>query len=280
LKYLFFLLLIPFLSSCCLTKNWGKAEVGPDANGNWQAFLENKKMKVRYGYGMGQEEPESCIREVYLKNHPDQNLAGPFLDASAHRGVIIKAEVVKNSKREKKIYLEWIPVPSMQKVFPGPAKSEISIYRNKTFLKIRYLDFCFAHTCDIGLDKQHVIDKNWGGITRIYGYNHDSIPQYEDCLYWNKFGIFGCDSLHTKNGIGGNPEKLTYKNHLIMGVYNRKTRLGFGRILPAANVRCIKILWNKGFEIFPQGKNYTGYLYFFDGSEKEVLNLGKRIIRQ
>jgi hypothetical protein len=278
MKSLLILLLFPLMFSCTLTKEWGKAEVGLDANGNWQASLENRKMKVRYGFGMGQDEPESCIREVYLKNHPDQNLAGPFLDASAHRGVIVKAAVVKNTSREKRIYLEWIPVPSMKKLFPGPARSEVSIFPNKTYLKIRYLDFCFAHTCDIGLDKGHVLDKNWGGVTRIYGFQSDSIPQYEDCFYWNKFGIFGCDSLHSRNGVGGNPEKLSFRNQMIMGVYNKNTNLGFGRILPAANIRCIKILWNKGFEIFPQGKNYTGYLYFFDGGEKEVISDGKKLV--
>ena len=234
-------------------------------------------MKVPYGYGRGQDDPESCIREVILKDHPNDNLAGALLDASAHRGLLVKAEFIKDTLEEKTIYLEWVPVPKMKEQFPGPAKCEVSIFKNSTVLKIRYIDFCFAHTCDIRLDKQHVLDKNWGGITKVYGFDKDSIPQYEDCLYCRKHGLFGCDSIHMKNGLEGDPGVLTSKGQMIMGVYNKANNLGFGRVLPANNIRCIKILWNKGFEIFPQGKDYTGYLYFFDNAEDGVISTGKNI---
>jgi len=277
-KVLFLCCLAMTCFSCKLNKDWGKVSVGQDEKGFWEATLENEKMKVRYGYGMGDGDAESCIREVILKAHPEDNLAGPLIDASAHRGLLTRAEVVKDSPEEKTIYLEWLPVPGMKKQFPGPAKCEVSIFRNSPILKIKYIDFCFAHTCDIGLDKKHVLDKNWVGITRIYGFDKDSVPQYEDCLYWQKYGIFGCDSVHIKNGIGWDPGSLSYKGRMIMGVYNKANNLGFGRVLPADNIRCIKILWNKGFEIFPQGQNFTGYIYFFDNGESGVLSSGKNIV--
>ena len=265
------------LFSCKLNKDWGKVSVGQDKKGNWEAYLENDKIKVRYGYGMGQGDAESCIREVILKDHPDDNLAGALIDGSANRGLLTRAEVIKDGRDEKKVYLEWAPVPGMKKLFPGPAKCEVSVFRNSRILKVKYIDFCFAHICDIGLDRKHLLDKYWGGVTRVYGFNKDSIPQYEDCLYWLKYGIFGCDSIHTKNGVEGEPGQLSYKGQMIMGVYNKANNLGFGRVLPADNIRCIKILWNKGFEIFPQGKNYTGYIYFFDNGENGVLTTGKDI---
>ena len=92
------------LFSCKTDKDWGKVSVKQDEKGNWEAFLENEKMKVRYGYGMGQGDAESCIREVILKDHPDVNLAGPFIDASAHRGLLIKAEIISDTPEEKTIY--------------------------------------------------------------------------------------------------------------------------------------------------------------------------------
>ena len=270
--------LIFLVSSCSIPNDWGKVAAGLDSNGNWEARLENEKLKVRYGFGMGEEEPESFIKEAFLKAHPNLNLAGALIDGAAHRGLIIKAEVIKDAADEKTIYLEWAPVPSRKEQFPGPAKCEISVMKDSPVLKIKYIDFCFAHNCDIGLDTVHVLDANWGGITRVYGFDKDSIPQYEDCLYWYEYGFVGCDSLHTKNGIEGDPGPLSYKGQMIMGVYNKENNLGFGRVVPAKNIRCIKILWNKGFELFPQGKNYTGYIYFFDNGEEGVLSIGKEIV--
>ena len=212
------------------------------------------------------------------KEHPDYDISGAILDGAAHRGVLTKAEVIRDDADEKTIYLEWDPVPGMKKQFPGPAKCEVSIYKDKPFLKIKYISFCFTHNCDIGLDTAHVLDANWGGITRVYGFEKDSIPQYEDCLYWYEYGFVGCDSLHNKNGIEGDPGPLSYKGYMIMGVYDKENNIGFGRVLPAANIRCIKILWNKGFELFPHAKNFTGYIYFFDNGEEGVLSTGKEIV--
>ncbi len=276
-KFFFFGFCLVILFSCSESGQWGKVSVGKDEQGNLEASLENEVIKVRYGYGMGQDAPESCIREVILKKHPDHNLAGSLIDGAAHRGLLTRAEVIKDTPKEKTISLVWEPVPNMKEQFPGPARSEISIFKNSPFLKIRYIDFCFPHICDIGLDKKHVLDKNWGGITRIYGFDKDSIPQYEDCLYWRKYGIFGCDSLHTKNGLEGDPGQLSYKGQMIMGVYSKNDNIGFGRVLPAEIIKCIKILWNKGFEIFPERAEFTGYLYFFDRGEEDALSLGEKI---
>ncbi len=266
------------LLSCTSNNDWGKVSVGLDSLGYWEANLENDKIKVRYGFGMGEEEPESFIREAILKLHPDLNLAGALIDGAAHRGLIIKAEVLKDTEEEKSIYLEWAPVPSRKDQFPGPAKSEISIFKDSSVLKIKYIDFCFPHICDIGLDKTSVLDANWGGKTIVYGFNNDTLPQYEDCLYWRKYGFVGCDGIHAANGIEGDPTSISYKGWMVMGVYNTSNNIGFGRIIPADNINAIKLLWNKGFELFPRGKNYTGYIYFFDNGEDGALSVGKTIV--
>lgn len=278
-KYFTAILLLALLSVACSEKNnWGKVSVGKDENGHLEAILENNKIRVRYGFGMGEEEPESFIREITLKSHPGINLAGSLVDGAAHRGLLTKAEVIRDDENEKVIYLEWAPVPSRKNQFPGPAKSEISIFPDSAVLKIKYVDFCFPHICDIGLDTAHALDTNWGGITRVYGFEKDTLPQYEDCLYWRKYGDVGCEGIYAANGIEGEPGPLSYKGWMVMGTYDSKNNIGFGRVLPAENIRVIKLLWNKGFELFPQGKDYTGFLYFFDNGENGVLSMGENIV--
>jgi hypothetical protein len=264
--------------SCSMDKDWGNVSVGNDKKGYFEAYLENQKIKVRYGFKMGEEEPESFINELILKSHPDINLAGAVLDGAAHRGLITKAEVIKVAKDEKTIYLEWAPVPSQKNQFPGPAKCEISIFRDGAVLKIKYIDFCFSHICDIGLDTVHVVDANWGGKTRFYGFDKDSLPQYEDCLFWREYGFVGCEGVYAQNGVEGDPAQLSYKGWMVMGVYNSANNIGFGRVIPAANINAVKLLWNKGFELFPDDRSFTGYIYFFANGEDGVLSIGKSIV--
>ena len=126
--------------------------------------------------------------------------------------------------------------------------------------------------------KTDSLDANWGGITRVYGFDRDTLPQYEDCLYWREYGFVGCEGIHTANGIEGDPAPLSYNGWMIMGVYNPDNNIGFGRVVPAETIRAIKLLWNKGFELFPNNKEYTGYIYFFDNGEDGVLSPGKSIV--
>jgi hypothetical protein len=275
-----FLTIIPLLISCTNSgrKDWGKVWVGIDSLGYHEAFLENDRIRIRYGYGMGEEEPESFITEAILKSKPEINLAGALLDAAAHRGLITRAEVVKDSVDEKSIYLEWAPVPGMKEQFPGPARCLVSIFKDSAVLKIQYIDFCFAHICDIGLERTPKLDAAWGGRIRVYGYERDTLPQYEDCLYYRTYGFVGCEGVHALHGIEGDPAPLSYKGWMIMGTWDPKNNAGFGRVLPAENIRAIKLLWNKGFELFPGGKNFTGYIYFFENGESQVLAGGKNIV--
>lgn len=258
--------------------NWGTVSVGKDDKGYFVANLENEKIKVRYAPKIGKEVQESIIKEVILKTHPEINIAGRSIDGAAHRGLITKAEVIKDAEDEKTIYLEWATVPGKKNKFPGPAKSEISIFRDSSVLKIKYINFCFSHICDLGLDSVHITDANWGGKSRVYGIDLDPLPQYENCLYWRKYGDFGCKGVYATTGIEGDPGPLSYKGWMVMGAYNSANNIGYGRVIPAENIRVIKLLWNKGFELFPQGKNFIGYMYFFDKGENEVLSIGKGIV--
>lgn len=118
-NYIIILILVCMTFSCKSKTDWGKVSVGHDSSGYWEAILENEQIRVRYGFGMGEEEPESFIREAVLKAHPDINIAGGILDGAAHRGLLTRAEIMKDSDIEKSVYLEWAPVPSMKDHFPG-----------------------------------------------------------------------------------------------------------------------------------------------------------------
>jgi len=146
------------------------------------------------------------------------------------------------------------------------------------FLKINYFSFCFPHICDIGLMTDRVTDPNCGGRYRIYGYEKEHFPLYEDCLYWEEDGCMGCTGEHASaDGFAVAPGPLNYDGWYIMGVYLENSGLGFGRVMPVENMRVIKLLWNKGFELFPKGENVECFLFLFTGGGDDVINIGKKL---
>jgi hypothetical protein len=273
--------------SCAANKDWGRVCpapsryrvcVGKDSDGHWEATLENSKIRIRYGFKVSGSSAESMITDCIIKDFPDNNLAGALLDASCHRGLLTKAEIVKDSPDEKTVYLEWVPVPKSAKKHPGPARAEISIFPDSMVLKINYISFCFPHVCDIGLMADRVTDANCGGRYRIYGYEKEHFPLYEDCLYWEEDGCMGCSGEHASaDGFALDPGPLNYNGWYVMGVYLEDSGLGFGRVMPVENMRVIKLLWNKGFELFPKGENVPCYLFLFTGGADDVINIGTKL---
>jgi len=260
------------------THDWGAVKVGKDSADRWEAILENDQIYVRYGY----KKPkygEGMITDCRLKSNPEINIAGALLDAAAHRGILTNAAIVKDEKDEKTVRLEWIPVPASKEKHPGPASTEISIFPDRSYLKIVYNSFCFPHICDIGLMSGRNTDFECGSTFKIYGYDKKEFPQYEDCLFWEEDGCMGCTGEHAHpDGFAEDPGPLNYNGWFIMGTYLIDSGVGFGRTIPVRNIRVIKLLWNKGFELFPKGENVSCYLYFFNGGDDDVIKTGQQLV--
>jgi len=271
--------LIALMGGCCrVSRDWGHVSAGKDRDGRWQATLENSKIFVRYGFKTSGNSQEGMITDLVIKDFPENNFAGALLDAAAHRGLLSRAEVIKNNADEKTVYLEWVPVPHSADKHPGPASAEITIFPDSMFLKINYVSFCFPHICDIGLMADKVTQADCGGRYRIYGYEKENFPLYEDCLYWEKDGCMGCSGQHASpDGFAVDPGPLNYNGWYIMGVYLEESGLGCGRVMPVANTRVIKLLWNKGFELFPKGQNVPCYLFVYTGGADDVIRTGKKL---
>ncbi len=266
---------------------WGRVSVGKDADGHWEALLENSRIRAHYrwgivmtGEGEGREaQPQSYIREFVLKA-ADEN-QGHWLDSAAHRTVLTDASVVRDEAQVKTVRLEWETVHG----FEGPAVSEVSIFPDQPYLRIDYLQAGFPHICDLG---------HPGGATKgtyaIYGAEEwqtvrrgidnaelRAHPNEHHRLTDDLFPIYPNPLIDR----GWGPTPMDYKGWYILGVYNPQNGRGFGRVVPADVMTYIKLLWGRGLEFFPywrgQWRPYTAYLFAVDGGREEILTLGKSI---
>jgi hypothetical protein len=76
---------------------------------------------------------------------------------------------------------------------------------------------------------------------------------------------------------------LEYRGKFILGAYEKATGRGYGRVMPIADVDVVKLLFSRGFEMFPhyqprrEQRSFTGYLFVATGGAEEIVALGKRL---
>ena len=243
--------------------DWGKVKVGKDCYGQWEVFLENSQLKVRYGT---KRRIQAYITNFLIKS-VHKNLAGVCLDGSAHRDEIVYADVLRDAPDEKTVRIIWRNNPNTQMDPYAIARSEISIYPDSKFIKIKYIDFVFAHIAEHGTNE-------WGTY-KIYGYDNPNPPLYEDCFFWRD-GRYGCPGEQSRDdGVGDDPRALNYNGCFIMGVYNKADGIGYGRVMPIENVHTIKLLFKTGFELFLKDPPFESWLFAVTEGGDEVISLGK-----
>ena len=262
--------------------------IGRDHSGGMSVSLENDLLTLRYSYILPSdaESPEcseTMIRDCRLKAFPDENIAAAYgLDGAAHRGLCRAADGIDGGNGYETVRLTWDPVPTRVKNHPGPAISDIILWKDRPWLKIVHRNFCFAHICDIGSPgglAAGVVEADCGGAYAIHGFEKEQPPLYEDCLYWIEDGCMGCTGAHAHpDGFAVDPGPLSYKGWFVMGVYNRQNGRGYGRLLPVAQTLVVKLLWNKGFELFPRHEEVVSYLYFFEGAAAGALKAGTALV--
>jgi hypothetical protein len=66
-----------------------------------------------------------------------------------------------------------------------------------------------------------------------------------------------------------------------MGIYNKANGHGYGRLMPVAHLEVIKLLFKRGFEMFPcvfrDHEPFTGYLYLCQGGAKGAVRTGQQL---
>ena len=242
--------------------DWGKVKVGKDCYGRWEVFLENSQLKVRYGT---KRKIQAYITNFLIKS-THRNLAGVCLDGSAHRDEIVYADVLKDAPDEKTVRIIWRNHPDTQLDPYAIARSEISIYPDGKFIKIKYIDFVFAHIAEHGSGQ-------WGTY-KIYGYDNPNPPLYEDCFFWQD-DRYGCYDVN--DGVGDDARALNYNGHFIMGVYDKDDGIGYGRVIPIENIHTIKLLFSTGFELFLRDPPFESYIFAVTEGPDEVISLGKSL---
>lgn len=243
------------------------------------AELENSVLRVRYERYTDQNDgsEQFTIREFRLKR-VDLDQAGPgYLDAGYNRAALTSAEVVYDGEDRKTLRLEWTSKPDVGLPPNQKLISEISIFPNSPFIKIDYIDIDWAVVIvDLGrpggvANGQHAA---YGGDSWVRGYV--AAPD----TYYSRVPADGLNDP----ADGGS---LNYNDHFILAAYNPANNVGYGRTMPIADTRAIKLLFSanarQGFEWFPpqppdDNIPYTSFIFAATGGPDELIALGKTLV--
>ncbi|GAN31510.1 LamG-like jellyroll fold domain-containing protein [Candidatus Brocadia sinica] len=258
-----FLFILSFPS---FAQEWGSISIGTDTDGALEVSLENSKIRLKYGRFFGGHHYEHAIKDLVIKS-VNEDQAGLYLDACANRGTLTTAVVVQDDANVKTVRLEWDN---------GAKVSEVSIYPDSHYIKTKYLKY-----------GTNIVDQgspggggSSSGVYEIYGASEwkRGYVIYPN-IYFDRYpGDVGYQNITEID----QPGPLDYHGWFIMGVYNEANGRGFGRVAPVSQIDIIKLLWNKGFELFPTFNRthspYTAYLFVVTGGgANEILSRGKNL---
>lgn len=232
--------------------------MGRDSGGHLEVTLQNSKILARYAIGPGgRKGREWAIRDFVIKG-AGEDQAGKYIDACASRGFLERAWVKRDDADVKTVRLR----------FDDGNCQDVSIFRDRLFLRIDYVKYG-VNIVDIG--------SPGGGEGRYVFHGADGWKRGYEALpksYYNRYSPDGYRDVRD----GGS---LSYNGWFIMGVYNEASGRGFGRIAPVEHINIIKLLLNRGFELFAHlgggHRPYTGYLFAVTGGAEGVIPLGRRL---
>jgi len=261
------LILAPIIgaSGCTNPDMQLRADISQDPEGNSEVTLQNSILRARYAIGPGgRKGKEWAIRDLIIKDAREDQ-AGRYIDACATRGFLTNASVIRDEADVKTVRLR----------FDDGCVQDVSIFPHAPYLRINYLNYG-VNVVDIGAPG------GGPGEYEIYGAEgwHRGYEAYP-YSYYNRYA----GDVGTENVEGVDPEdaaSLNYKGYFIMGVYNPTNGRGFGRVAAVRDISIIKLLHNRGFELFPHFRRrkepYTGYLYVVTGGAGDVISTGKHIV--
>lgn len=235
-------------------------------------LLENSQLRVRYEVTEGGT--QFYITEFTLKEVDQDQVGNGYMDAAQERGTLLSAQLLSDGTDKKTVRLEWASKPTSP--FPDQTViQDVTIYPNSPFLEITHVKstwgFYFGDLARPGgvNSGQHVA---YGGDAWLRGYDA-MYPNY----YYNRFPGDGVDDP-------ANGGSLNYNDHFIVGVYNPGNGEGFGRVLPIADTRIIRLLFNtslrQGFDFYPPDPGhapYVSYLFGVTNGAEEILARGQQL---
>jgi len=251
-------------------------KIGKDEQGHWWAELENSVIYCRYGWKPINEDQggESFITDFTIKsihqNQVGQRRHTGRIDACAARYQLIDARVVRDWQGCKTVRLKW---HHKEEGFT-PAQ-DVTIFPDKPYLQIDYMTY--------GVNIVDIARQGGDENAKYWFYGGDRWKR--DYVLYPKGYFYPPDDTYVveQTGMPGDetPGPLSYKDHFIMAVFNEKTGVGYGRVCPVHATSIIKLLFNRGFELFPYWRKpklpYSGYLFAITGGAVEAERIGRQI---
>jgi hypothetical protein len=240
--------------------------------------LESDALLVRYApRTFADQASNNVIVDFMLKeggaNQVAEQLDGVWLAYGVGRGPLTRCDRSENGRGAR---LEW---------GGGKVVQEVEVFEREPVLRIDYERYG-ANIVDIG--RPGGVDT---GEYAIYG-AHEwqarrrelQMPEAREngSAHHRLIDDLYPEYPHPLTDRGWNPSPLEYRGWLILGVYDPKTDLGFGRLVPSAAVPLVKLLWNKGFELFPawgapSRDPFRSYLFAVRHGPHEIFEVGKRL---
>jgi hypothetical protein len=248
-------------------RDWGEAVARPQSDGRWEVRLENSRIRIAYGRTDFGDIVEDQIVDFTLRPS-GENQAGKQFDEmgfGAHegRGLITRAEVVESGAGSKTVRIEWERGKSVQ---------EVAIYRDSPIVKMDYIKY--------GLNVVDIASPGGGdGVYVVHGadkWKRDFVL-YPKIYYDRHPKDVGRENITGIDEAG----PLEYHGWFILGIYSPKNGRGYGRVMPVDRIDIIKLLHNRGYELFTclgcERPPFTGFVYAVTGGAEEILAVGKQI---
>jgi len=240
--------------------DWGRVSVVNE--GDRGATLENSRIRVRYGrYEAKDDGPKEAIVELTILPG-GRNLAGRIDSRSANSSKgkanrLSSVSVAHDAVDRKTVHLDY---------GEGSAVQDVSIYPDAPWIEITY----FHHDVNVfDTAGPELVYEAFGAAdwAKSRGWQ-ESYPAYPESYYRREWSP---------------PGGLEYRGQFILGAYERATGLGYGRVMPVEHVDVVKLLFSRGFEMFPHYQPrrpqaaFTGYLFVVTGGAAEILTRGKEL---
>ncbi|MFC1712345.1 hypothetical protein ACFL6S_01685 [Candidatus Poribacteria bacterium] len=263
---------------------WGNIKIVEEEN-YYTVSLENSAISVQYDMHPRHAKKEN--QEVYIVSfvvkESGVNL-GDWLDAAAGRYLLKKAKAVHDGLDRKTVRMEW-ETKHEGKI----CIEEVSIFPDSPVMRIDYFTTC-VNIVDIGF-------KGTFGTYEVYGAEEwlelrrtvtdPEITNHENehhRLVDELYPVYPNPFIDTPDWKGLAPAPLNYNGWMIMGIYNEESGIGYGRVVPYAEISYMKFLWGHGFEFFPFWRNspspklpFTTYFFPVTEGAEEIISRGKAI---
>jgi hypothetical protein len=239
---------------------WGSVTVASDIRGLRMA-LANERLQMEYSHHISQEGfYMSAIRRLESAG-TGKNVAPNVIDGGSHRGVLIDARVIADETDHKTVHLEWRGTSAGDR---RHYHTEVTMYPNSNVLRLDYLIYN-VNEYDIASAGSHYVFHGMADWLRPLQYYPES--------YYNRQK----DDKYQDPADAGS---LNYHAWFVMGLHD-DAGVGYARVAPVADIDVIKLLFKRGFEIFPCfGREHhptTQYIFTVTGGADEILDTGRRI---